>query len=177
MSIRQSARDRLAQYSPSNDTLRPIQIAIATYGFVLFALTTTMGNLAVKAAKQAAALARTLATLALVYGTYWLVSEMVNRPLNAAIERIIDAATRRGDLSDRAQNVLAFAIWAAVGYALYRTVRWAVTSLLEATNTPNPSQTSVDEFLDDVADDTDDDDDDRVPADHNPDHPLYGVEQ
>lgn len=170
MAIRERLSDTASRLGIDDETLRPAQLAIAAYGFVLFALANEITKLGVKALKQAAALARTLAILALVYGTYYLVAEMVNRPLSIFINRLTEEIASRGDLSERAQNLVSLAITAAIAYATYRLVKWATIGIIESLGAPNPGQTSVDEFLDKT-------DDELTEADTNPDHPLHESNQ
>lgn len=168
MSTRQSTRQKLAQYTPDEEQLLPFQLAIATYATALTVLASVMGTLLQKLARQLFNAAKTAFVLVCVYAAYYALTEMLARPMKYVIERVVEEAVSRGDLTERAENILSLAITLVIAYATYRIVKWATVGAMDALGAPNPEQTSVDEYLNGG---------EPTEADINPEHPLHESNQ
>jgi len=152
----------LEQLDADDRDVTMFRLAIATYTIALSVLSAFVTHYVKRAAKQAFALARTLAVLVVVYALYYTLQTAVTGVFSRLSKRTTEELISRGNVNERVSKAIGLVIFGALVYGSYRVMRWSVSPITERLDFPDPEQTSVRDYLNDHPMNPDDSPDDST---------------
>lgn len=129
-----------------------LRLAVAIYVATMLTLGALIANFTKKAATQAFSLAKTLAVLVVVFLLYRAMVQFASGIVTAAVNGVITQLTNSGEVSERVANAIGVVVACAVLYGLYRVAVWSIQPALDKLDLPDPSQTSVTDYISDPDD-------------------------